>query len=60
VDTVARGEMVEAELDRMIEKRSRKGEADPDEREDLWVESVRRYNERERRQIRAEWTALAL
>jgi hypothetical protein len=49
--------MVEAELDRMIEKRSRKGEADPDEREDLWVESVRRYNERERRQIRAEWTA---
>jgi hypothetical protein len=47
--------MVEAELDRMIEKRSRKRETDPDEREDLWVESVRRYRERERRQMRAEW-----
>jgi hypothetical protein len=55
VDTVARGEMVEAELNRMIEKRSRKGETDLDEREDLWVESVRRYQERERRQIRAQW-----
>jgi hypothetical protein len=47
--------MVEAELDRMIEKRSRKGEQDPDEREDLWMESVRRYQARERRQMRAEW-----
>jgi hypothetical protein len=55
VDTVARGEMVEAELNRMIEKRSRKGETDLDEREDLWVESVRRYQERERRQMRAKW-----
>jgi hypothetical protein len=55
VDTVARGEMVEAELNRMIEKRSRKGEQDPNEREDLWVESFRRYQERERRQMRAEW-----
>jgi hypothetical protein len=55
VDAIARGEMVEAELDRMIEKRSRKGETYPVEREDLWVESVRRYHERERRQIRAEW-----
>jgi len=50
-----RAEMVEAELDRMIERRARKGEEDPDEREDLWVESVRRYQERERRQIRAQW-----
>ena len=51
----ARAEMVEAELDRMIVKRSRKGETDPDEREDLWVESVRRYQKHKRRQIRAEW-----
>jgi hypothetical protein len=48
-------EAAEAELTRFIERRSRKGETDSDEREDLWVESVRRYNERERRQIRAEW-----
>ena len=51
----ARAEMVEKELDRMIEKRSRKGETDPDEREDFWVESVRRYQERESRERRAEW-----
>ena len=50
-----RAEMVEKELDAFIERRARKGETDPDEREDLWVESVRRYQERERRQIRAEW-----
>jgi hypothetical protein len=55
VDTVARGEMVEAELDRMIERRSLKGETDPDEQEDLWVESLRRYQERERHERRAEW-----
>jgi hypothetical protein len=48
-------EAAEAQIDAFIERRSRKGETDPDEREDLWVESVRRYNERERRQIRAEW-----
>jgi hypothetical protein len=31
-------------LDAMIERRSRKGEVDPDEREELWKESVRRHN----------------
>jgi hypothetical protein len=51
-----RAEMVEKELDRMIEKRSRKGETDPDEREDLWVESVRRFHERAQAQRRQEWT----
>jgi hypothetical protein len=50
-----RAEMVEKELDAFIERRARKGETDPDEREDLWVESVRRYQERERRQMRAKW-----
>jgi hypothetical protein len=33
LDTVAHGEAVEAELDRLIERRSRNGEADPDERD---------------------------
>jgi hypothetical protein len=48
-------EAAEAQIDAFIERRSRKGETDPDEREDLWVESVRRFNEQQRRQIRAEW-----
>ena len=38
---IAKGER---ELDAMIERRSRKGEVDPDEREELWKESVRRHN----------------
>jgi hypothetical protein len=48
-------EAAEAQIDAFIERRSRKGEMGPDEREDLWVESVRRFNEQQRRQIRAEW-----
>jgi hypothetical protein len=52
---VARSEMVEAEGDRLIEKRSRNGEVDPEEREELWKESVRRYNTRRREEMRAAW-----
>ena len=52
---INRSEMVEKELDAFIERRARKGETDPDEREDLWVESVRRYQERQRRERRAQW-----
>ena len=52
---VARSEMVEAEEDRLTEKRSREGEVDPDEREELWKESVRRYNARRREEMRAAW-----
>jgi hypothetical protein len=52
---VAHGEMVEAELTRMIEKRARKGETGPDEREDLWVESVRRFHERSEAEMRSRW-----
>jgi hypothetical protein len=48
-------EAAERQIDAFIERRSRKGETDPDEREDLWVESVRRFNKQQRRQIRAEW-----
>jgi hypothetical protein len=52
---IARSEAVEADLDRLIERRSRKGEVDPDEQEELWKESVRRYNARRREENRREW-----
>ena len=51
---VARSEAVEAELSRQIEKRSSR-EMDPDEREELWRESVRCYNARRREKLRAAW-----
>ncbi|MEJ7872122.1 MAG: hypothetical protein WKF67_07660 [Rubrobacteraceae bacterium] len=51
---VAHGEMVEKELTRMIEKRSRK-EPDPDEQEEVWKESVRAYNAARSKERRAEW-----
>ena len=38
-----------------IQRRSRKGEVDPDEREELWKESVRRYNARRREENRLLW-----
>jgi hypothetical protein len=50
---IARGELVEKELDVMIAKRSRKVESD--EREELWKESVRRYNARRRETNRLAW-----
>jgi hypothetical protein len=51
---LARSEGVEAELNRLVEKRSSR-EMDPDEREDLWQESVRAYTARRREEMRAEW-----
>lgn len=51
---IARGEMVEAELDRLIEKRSPR-ETDPDEQEELWKASVRTYTARYREEMRAAW-----
>lgn len=50
---IARGELVERELDAMIERRSRK--KDPDEESELWRESVRRYNARRREENRLAW-----
>jgi hypothetical protein len=45
-----------AELDRLISKRAHQDHAeDPDEREELWKESVRRYNAKRQEEIRAEW-----
>jgi hypothetical protein len=51
MDTIAHGA---AELDRLIERRSRK-EPDPDETEALYMESVRRYHEQRRLQARYAW-----
>ena len=51
---IARGEMVERELDAMIERRSRR-EPDPEEASELWQESVRRYNARRREANRIAW-----
>jgi hypothetical protein len=47
VDT-SRTEAADAELVRMIERRTRKGEVDPDELDAGYMESVRRYNARRR------------
>lgn len=52
---IARGELVEKELDAMTERRSRKGEVDPDEREEFWKESVRRFSARRREANRQAW-----
>jgi hypothetical protein len=52
---VARGELVEKELDAMIERRSR--QKDPDEESELWRESVRAYEEKRRQVARLEWRA---
>ena len=52
---IARGEMVEKELDAMIERRSR--QKDPDEESELWQASVRAYEEKRRRMARLEWHA---
>jgi hypothetical protein len=52
---VAHGEMVEQQLDAMIQRRSRKGDVDSDEREELWKESVRAYTARRREEMMASW-----
>ena len=54
---VAHGEMVEQQLDAMIQRRARKGDLDPDEREELWKASVRAYEEKRRQMARFEWHA---
>jgi hypothetical protein len=57
VDTVEHAEMVEKQLDAMIQRRARKGDVDPDEREELWKASVRAYTARRREEMRAAWTS---
>jgi len=51
----APGEAVEAELDRLIERRSH--QKDPDEESELWRASVRAYEEKRRQMARLEWHA---
>jgi hypothetical protein len=51
----APGEAVEADLDRLIERRSR--QKDPDEESELWQESLRAYEEKRRQMARLEWHA---
>jgi hypothetical protein len=46
---VAHGEIVEAELNRLIEKRA--ALEDPEANEELWQQSVRRYNARRRKEL---------
>ena len=55
MDTVEHAEMVEKQLDAMIQRRTRKGDLDPDEREELWKASVRACNTRRREEMRAAW-----
>jgi hypothetical protein len=52
---VSRGEMVERDLDQMIERRSHRGDIDPDEQEEAWKASVRRYNSRRQEENRLAW-----
>jgi hypothetical protein len=54
---LAHGEMVEKQLDAMIQRRVRKGDVDPDEREELWKASIRAYEEKRRQMARLEWHA---
>jgi len=48
-------EATDAELARMIERRSRQGEVDPDANEELWKESVRAYAAHREEELRAAW-----
>jgi hypothetical protein len=57
MDAVEHAEMVEKQLDAMIRRRARKGDVDPDEREEAWKASVRAYEEKRRQMARFEWHA---
>jgi hypothetical protein len=52
---VERRELAEKQLAVLIERRSRNREVNPDEREELSKESVRRYNARRREENRLAW-----
>jgi len=53
---VARADTVDAELDRLISKRaSQDRRPDPDQQEEMWKASVRRYAARRREEMRAAW-----
>jgi hypothetical protein len=48
---------VDEELARLIERRARNGEVDPDEQQESWKQSARRYNARLQEENRQAWTA---
>ncbi len=48
---VMHGEMVEKQLDALLRRRARKGDVDPEGAEEIWQESVRRYNARRRKEL---------
>jgi hypothetical protein len=53
---IARADAVDAEFDRLISKRaSQDRRPDPDEQEELWKASVRRYNAHRREENRLAW-----
>jgi hypothetical protein len=58
--SIAPGELVEHELDRLIEKRALKASAEQRTIEELWRESSRRVEERTRRENRSAWYAFHL
>ncbi len=50
-------DVADRELERMIERRSRNGKADPDEQEELWKTSVAAHNARRREENRRAWAS---
>jgi hypothetical protein len=52
VDAAEHAEMVEKQLDAMIQRRARKGDVDPDEREELWKASARGCYELDQERLR--------
>ena len=53
---VARADTVDVEIDRLITKRaSQDRRPDPDEQEETWKQSVRRYNARLQEENRQAW-----
>jgi hypothetical protein len=50
---IADGEMVERELDQLITRRSK--HKDPEEQNEAWQQSVRRYNIRRKEENRLAW-----
>jgi hypothetical protein len=48
-------DVADQEFEGMIVLRSRKGETDPDERDELWKASVAAYNARRREENRLAW-----
>lgn len=50
-------EAADAELVRMLERRSRQGEVVPDEREEIWKECMRAYTAPRREEMRSAWAS---